>query len=373
MDKYDVVIIGGGPAGATAGYLLAKNGFSTAIVDSMKFPRPKLCAGGITSKTKRVFEKIFDFKMEDLAVSDSDHVNFFFGGRRISSVDGIPLHFVDRGSFDHELIKRFVSVGGVLHENERVRRKDIGDDFLRLRSGEKIGFSVLIGADGALSEVRKLMEPKYKPSGFCVELEVPSKERLPKAVDLYLDTVKIGYLWDFPSKNGRCLGIGADMSEAKMIKPKLIDFMKKHSCYDPAIKIKGAMIPFKEYVKVDNFKEKVLLIGDAGGLVDPVTGEGLYFAACSGLFAFEAVRACLRDGESLPQTYQGYVKYIHRIIDLMAFARHKLYFPLIRKILLNTLGRQNWFMRRSCNRILDGFSFKGTARSVEFLLKKHCR
>lgn len=143
-----------------------------------------------------------------------------------------------------------------------------------LSSGEVLSYRYLIGADGANSQIRKLVDSKYKPNALCLEFDY-STYPIEDEIQVFFSVINSGYGWCFPKKDKYAIGIGSDVKNSKIIRTKLQKFCNDIGKGFNEQKISGAMIPFGKFVKKP-VSENILLIGDAAGFVDPVTGEGLY-------------------------------------------------------------------------------------------------
>ena len=332
MERYQAVIVGGGPAGSALGYLLRKEGISACVIERSVFPREKLCGGMLTEKTADLLEEIYgtrDFPCRNV----TSDVEIFMGTTRISYASVKPrLYLVERREFDNELIERYKAAGGALREGVRVRDVDTRRRRLTLTDGTEIGYRVLIGADGANSRTRKLVDPDYRANAFCAEATSPTPEAS-NPVRIYFGGMPGGYGWRFPKGGYDAVGIGGEIVKGYDMKAALIKFAEDAGAPVEPSKIRGAMISDGHYVRRP-YKGSVLLIGDAAGLIDPVTGEGIYFALRSASYAASAIAALLRDGVSLADTYGADIRKIHAIMDSGNRCRRVFYNKLVQPLLL---------------------------------------
>ena len=301
MRHYDVVIIGGGPAGSSLAFLLKKQGVSCCIVEKAVFPRDKLCGGLLTEKTVSTINRIYgDIGFPHERISKT--VSLFCENKKLSTVTTQSVFYlVERKAFDDYLLMQFKNNAGEVFEGESIHNIAQSEHIVELQSGLSIQYSVLVGADGANSYVRRLIAPQYRPNAICVETSITSNS-ISDEICVFFTDGPSGYGWCFPKSDYFTVGMGGDVKYNRDIRDTFSQFaemigkpISKHS-------IRGAMVPFGKYVKRP-FCEDVLLVGDAAGLVDPITGEGLYFALRSSEIASKAIIERLRAKTSFDRTY----------------------------------------------------------------------
>jgi flavin-dependent dehydrogenase len=227
---------------------------------------------------------------------------------------------------DHRLLNEAIAAGAEDYQGTRVETIDEAGGKLVLDGGQVLTFKVLIGADGAASPVaRHLFGRAFDPNtiGFAFEAEVPGGCEEDALMSIDFRIVDWGYGWNFPKKDTRTIGLGA----LKALDQDLMEKMKRYLVLegvDPeSVKIKGAHIPLGDYHKVPG-RANVLLAGDAAGMVDGITGEGLAYAMESGAEAAEAAAEAIRVGKPANAigAYRKRVKYIHAELDKANKLRH---------------------------------------------------
>lgn len=353
MLHYDVLIIGGGPSGSSLAFLLLKQGISCCIIDREKFPRDKLCGGLLTEKTVSLIESIYgDIHFPCERISSS--VSLFFGEKKLSNVTTqSKFYLVERRKFDNYFIDRFRELGGIVYEKENVQSVDQSQHIVELQGNKKIGYKVLVGADGANSFVRKMVAPDYKPNAICVESSYKS-DVVDDEICVFFTEKRSGYGWCFPKNNYYTVGMGGDTKWNKKIKESFIAFSEKIGKPVEKHTIQGAMIPFGKFVKCP-YKKDILLIGDAAGLVDPITGEGLFFAFWSAMFASTAIEKQIKDGTAFDRTYAKEIKAIHSIInEANRFNKSFFSYGVKNRILPLLEGREN-IVRYYCDNLLANY------------------
>lgn len=291
---YTTIIVGSGPAGSSAAYTLAKHGIDACIVDKAVFPRDKLCGGLLTLRSKKIFAQVFDGSWNSTFEYKANGVKFFYKSRLLNSVENYSeLFFTSRIVFDDYLLKMAKAKGATSYQGKAVASIDLNNKICRFRSGEEITYDYIVGADGVNSIVAKSIfgEPFNKQTiGFALEIEVDKKQsnRMVTDPEIYFGIARWGYGWIFPKKHTLTVGIGGVHAHNPDIKKEFNEFLKTIFGEVPSGKIKGHYIPFGEYRKTPGLNN-ALLVGDAAGLVEPITGEGIAFAMQSGYFAALAI------------------------------------------------------------------------------------
>lgn len=291
---YQVVIIGAGPAGTSAGIKLQQFGISSCIIDKAIFPRPKLCGGLITQKTIDIMSKLniglFD---ESIIKYRTNKVNIDACNSPISSFESLtPFTLVDRIDFDDYLLRKYKQLGGKTIEGSYISQIDASSQSVLLSSGKRFSYEVLVGADGATGISSKCVGNSAFPRAFGIEASIPTSQLVqqPQGITLDVGYLPDGYVWIFPK--GQNTTIGLACSFRKEI--DYIDILKKYimsKCNaNTQYTIKGAFLPYgKHSAKITQEQSKLLLVGDAACLTDCVTGEGIYFAIKSGMIAADTI------------------------------------------------------------------------------------
>lgn len=317
--EYDVVIAGAGPAGSAAAAVLAGRGLSVALLDRRDFPRNKLCGGLLTWKTRRVLERVFGPGILDGATDHvSDRYEILHRDRLLAEGRSPePFVLVKRRVLDMRLLELARARGAAFFPNRAVAecRPERGE--LATVGGEVFRGRYVIGADGAGSVVRKCLgadrEAWRRGLAGAVEILVP-REALPGAVDhprLYAGVVDTGYGWVFPNSDGMVVGL-CGLMRGKPDYPRLLrDFLGFHGALEMrGLAVYGHPLPYGNYLKTP-YGGRALLAGDAGGFVEPLLGEGIFYALTTGRYAAEAVIEALdRGGEPGP----AYARRIRRVL-----------------------------------------------------------
>ena len=321
---HDVVIVGAGPAGATAAHVLAQKGVTVLLLDKAEFPRDKLCAGLLTWKAVDVLERVYGETPEALLAtgvfdSAASGYRIRFRNRTISAGEMFyPFHFAMRRAFDKHLLDRAVRAGAKARLGEAVAAVDPVAGVIRLARGEEIRARHIIGADGVTSVVRRgcpFDGAAWKAGlGGAMELYLPYDDpRLAGAVHedlrashptVYAGFLRAGYGWVFPHKERLAIGIGGhSLLHGREFRAKFREFLDFLGLPgELADASKGHGLPYGNYLEKP-WHGRALLVGDAAGLVETLFGEGIYYALRSGELAGEAVAAALTRGTDPTVSY----------------------------------------------------------------------
>lgn len=339
---YNAAVIGGGPSGATAAYLLASKGYRVALIDKCTFPRPKLCAGLITWKTVDILNRVFGYSPPQLIkrgiiIHTSRDYRIYFRGQEIvrRRLD-FPLHFVNRRSYDHFWVRAAQNADAELFIGCKAISVDIGQRTVTLEDGTFIRADVIIGADGVWSMVRKALFPEQRfkqrwRSNLAMTIETNVSLADGAAGDtfasLHFGHVPWGYAWCFPNPGHQIAGIGAlgakpDACLAKAFRQFLSTFSPPP---EPLDVWQGHALPFGNYVNPPGIG-RIMLVGDACGLADPLLGEGIFYAHRSGELAAQAVLAADPHGKDPASYYRRSLnQHVLRELRWIKFYRNLLF------------------------------------------------
>ena len=161
--SYDVVIVGGGPAGATTGRVLAANGIPSLIIDKARFPRPKLCGGLLTIKTLNLVQQVFGVSIDELKhhsifdnICEKYELNVGFEKTLISDKAAIPFYLSERDVYDTFLLHKTRDAGVAVLEGDGIKKVDPDNGLVFTGSGRTFKAKFIIGADGYNSVMRQI-------------------------------------------------------------------------------------------------------------------------------------------------------------------------------------------------------------------------
>lgn len=316
--NYDVVIIGAGPSGIAAGHNIINNNLSCCIIDKQEFPRNKLCAGGVTQKTFELLKSLNlgqEFKGENTIVSKG--VSIYLKDKYITDIACKGnTYLVDRFEFDEYLVRAYEKKGGKLLENTKIKNIDTENNIITLADNQNIKFKYIIGADGAVGITRSLVDKDIKANGFCLQVDIDKINTNYNSdnMSMYYGVLPYGYGWIFPKKNHLSVGFIGEYDKKIDYKCEFENFLNNIGINCDRSEFKGAFIPFGQYLNKPINKEKnLLLVGDAAGFVDPITGEGIYFAVLSGIKASETIIKAIKNKDI--NIIDEYIYEIHNITN----------------------------------------------------------
>ncbi len=298
----DVVIVGAGPSGCSAAWDLTVDGLQVLLLDRTEFPRKKTCAGGLTVKAVRALRysiaPVIQKSVCNLSVScRMRHPNL------LKSNDPI-CHMVERSAFDYFCLKKTVAAGVRFAVVKRIDKIVESDRSVSLvTDGGMIRARFLIGADGFHSRVRRLTGrfARFRP-GFAVEGLVDRAP--PNDLNMGFDFSRVagGYGWVFPKAEHINVGLYTLRSDVKITHQDLVDYAVRRIGRPVPTRITGSRLGMGGW-RYRPGRGRVLLVGDAAGLVDPLLGEGLYHAISSGQAAASAIVDAMDTGRDACKAY----------------------------------------------------------------------
>ncbi len=297
-DTWDVAVVGAGPAGAAAA-IAARRARPTArvlLLDAAQFPRDKVCGDGIAVHA-----------LDVLAGLGVDTARLVAGTTpitrlRLRSPRGVeaarslarPVHVVPRVQFDHLLVQEATAAGAVL-QHRRVRSAEELVDGVLLDGAVRA--RIVIGADGAESALRRISGARPpRPGSVALALRgyAPVTERTPGEQLLTMTKSHWpAYAWVFPIGDGRAnVGYGELLKGAPPSRAQLVQRLHELLPDVRPQSLRGHRLPLSTG-RPDVGLGRILLAGDAASLINPLTGEGIFYAVLSGSLAGAAAAGAL--------------------------------------------------------------------------------
>jgi geranylgeranyl reductase family protein len=338
----DVMVVGAGPAGASAACALARRGVDVLLIDRKEFPRDKTCGDGVPPGSIEI--------LNDLGMGDKIRAAGFYPihGIRIGAPagrtwetsfrakrDGAQFYVAPRAQFDSliqshavESGARFLQ-GGVkapIEENGRVTgvRAVANGRAAELRS------QVVIGADGATSAVARALRPTTRSPehhrSIAIRAYVDGIETLPNRVEFYFYKRFVpGYGWVFPLGRERAnVGVVMRADKYRSAGASLRELMTEFLA-SPAVasrlrpghrvdNVESWQLPNGAVDRFRNAFDGALLVGDAASLVDPLTGEGIHNALVSAKIAAEVIGGAIERGDTSMKSLSEYDRRCGRVL-----------------------------------------------------------
>ena len=310
--SFDVVVIGAGPSGSLSAYHLARAGCNVALVDAKAFPREKPCGGGIQVRAVR--------RLPDgwrrVVRSELNRVSFTYGLERpFLRHSNEPLVYgVLRSEFDQFLLDAAVSAGAHFFGGSRVNCVESGRRSHVLARTQRVLFSApfVIGADGANSVVGQVLTPRdsfFWQAALYSEIPLESCWRVPEdpcAMRIDWGSIPGGYGWVFPKSGSANIGVGGPAAIGRLLRPYLNRFLASvgllESGTGDAVEFTGHQLPtLTRRTRLSG--KNILLVGDAAGLVEPFTGDGISYACHSAEIAATWVLKALGGEDVRPEDY----------------------------------------------------------------------
>lgn len=287
-----VAVLGGGPAGSTTAERLARAGLKTIILDE-KLAWEKPCGGGITYKAYSQYPYLLENDTRKKIVTETLLAAPKAGAVKMALVH--PLLIYSRFDLNQMLLQRAEQAGAQI-EKERVLGIERGVSGWRIKTRTGlIDADYCVVATGARNPLREVgTQYRAEDTMYALGYYVPTDQA---HVDIQFLPNLEGYIWVFPRCGHLSVGICGKGESAQVLRSRLERYMEEKGIPRKDAKFYGHMLPALEKPGWKNNRlagDGWIAVGDAGGLVDPITGEGLYYAVRSGDLAS---RVLLADGE----------------------------------------------------------------------------
>jgi geranylgeranyl reductase family protein len=289
---WDVAVVGGGPAGLAAAHAAASAGARTVVLERAEHPRYKTCGGGLIGTSLSAAAALIKVPARDRI----DAITFVENGRRSftrRTGAGPVLTMVRRDDFDHAWYRAARTVGATVRQNALVRTisQDEEAATVTLGDGEEIRARVVVGADGSAGISTRHVGVTFDQQdlGLEVELAATEADRAHWRGRVLLDwgPVPGSYGWVFPKDDELTVGVIMAKGRGAETKRYLSDFVARLGLADrPVVRDSGHLTRCRR-VDAPLRRGRVLVAGDAAGLLEPWTREGISYALRSGSWAGE--------------------------------------------------------------------------------------
>jgi len=358
-------VIGAGPAGSTTALQLSRAGASVLLLDRARFPRDKPCGGGLTIRAVRRLPVSIDPVVED--VVDRVELRLAYGPKFEHGSNEPLVLMTQRRRLDALLAAEAAAAGAEFRDGTRVTGVEVDGRGATVSTGrERFHAEAVIGADGANGITARSQGLCAAPSfGVALEGNVAyqhvSEARYRGRIVFELGNVRGGYGWVFPKGDHVNVGVGGWEPEAPRLRTFLRRLCHAHGLSeDNLLGVKGYRLPVARADAV-LARGRALVVGDAAGLVDPLSGDGLYEAFLSASAAADATLELLAGRASGLEPYEAEVKgALSRQLASSWAAKHALdRFPR----LMFTVARAG-FVQRALERLARGDPHPRAARQL---------
>ena len=324
---FDVAIVGAGPSGSLLAYYLGREGYRILLADKEKSPGGKVCAGGLPVK----IVEIFPFDINPLIEKKIFEVTLTRGlENRCWRLSPKPLLYtVSRGKLDDFILRKALNAEIVFSEGPKVERFSLEGEAWSIKIGDKVvRASLLVGADGVNGIVAKTL--RLTPSSHFhigIQYEVPIRslknprypEYLERGMVLDWGPFEDSHTWVIPKNETASVGIQGPNEIGKELKEYLDNFLRHYGVSPAGLEVRGELMPHRTEENPITGK-RFLLIGDAAGLVNFWTGQGIFYTIKSARFAAVIINSFLK-GET--ESLDGYEFAVNREITKEIKASHQ--------------------------------------------------
>lgn len=306
MEKWDAIVIGGGPAGCEAARECAVRGLRTLLLERSRLPREKPCGGGVSLAAEKLLAADLPPRVAEVRCR---FLRTLHGGWKRELVYPYPfLASVRRAALDAYLLERAVAAGVTVRETQEAEGVEAGalslarapEVEVRVGSGRLLATGVVV-ADGVTGKIsRRLRGPwSSRDLALCFTAEAEGDEHRDdpfrrEGIEVHYAFVPMGYGWLFPKSDRLYVGVGAYLPAATGLGQAFAEFVRRNRlrlCSSP----RAALVPVGGGARV-MVGDGWLLAGDAAGLADPFSGEGIRYAIASGQMAAATLATCLGRG-----------------------------------------------------------------------------
>ena len=302
--RYDVAVVGAGPSGSWTATLLARRGVRVALIDP-SHPREKPCGGGVTSRALAIVRDAVTLTTDAVLVDSARFVDSTAGTDAIVQLptESAALLVSSRSLFDGLLYEAAQTAGADVIRARVVdaRRHDHGFELITA-DRTRIATSFLVGADGANSLIRRRMATAFRRRQLSIATGFFAHGVTSSEIVVEMTTDPAGYIWSFPRSDHLAIGICAQADApitAEALRCAARQWIARTGVGDGArLEPYSWPIPSLLAADLDSLQlsgRRWLTVGDAAGLVDPITREGIFFALQSAVIAADVIASTAAD------------------------------------------------------------------------------
>lgn len=289
--SFDVIVVGAGPAGSLLARELACQGRAVLLIEKKKLPRYKACGGGLTRRARHLIPFDIEGLIEDRAHTTRLRVDYRTAFAQTADPPAVDLVMRDR--FDHFLVQQARAAGAVIQDQTRFLAVSGPPGNLTVETTRGAFRSgLIVGADGTRSRVARALGLPLKyhvMPALEAELAIAPTllRRFAGSIVFDFGVIPGGYAWLFPKKAGLSAGILVRGRPANRLRPHLMRYLARNGLPGSECirSLRLHPIPCRPDRRNRYADPRGLVVGDASGLVDPVTGEGLFYALKSAWIA----------------------------------------------------------------------------------------
>lgn len=376
IHKYDcdVLIIGGGPAGSALAFYLAKQNIKVIVIEAQKFPRDKICGDGVSPIALAELSRIGITDLEQFSkLNEINKVGLFIEDQKVtidlSKPEHLPFHarIIPRIHLDNWIYLAAKKAGAVYYEDTRLCNYSIEESLVTAelkQAGQtlKVKAKMIVGADGSNSTVARLFNGSkaiddYQLLGlraYYENVNGPSDR-----VDIYFSGANFpGIYWMFPiGEHAANIGLAMVSKTLPKSEQHVKSLLTNHINSNKDIverigngiikgKISGWPLTFYNPKNIIS-SNRMLLVGDAAGLINPLSGDGIQYALLSARWAAESIIPCVANNDYSSAAMQVYTKKIKKELAydfalsnlLIQFGRNKTFKPIWMEIMAVLIER----------------------------------
>ncbi|RLI95046.1 MAG: hypothetical protein DRO90_01055 [Candidatus Altiarchaeales archaeon] len=316
MQNYDVVVVGSGPSGLSAAFTCANLNLDVLVIE--KFPiekKHKICGGMISPMAEKYISEIFEREIPSRVMSSPNKVSIFMvsPSGKSGKIKGEKLINVERDNFDRWLLELIEKEG--VHIQDRTTLTKIDENKITVRRNGKekiIKARYIIGADGVFSLVRRNIAPEIKFKTIAIAQEFLKRENIKNRFYMFFNKdFSPTYIYLVPKRDYLLFGNGILNRDMDLMQKSRL-YVEKYLCLEfEVIGMEQWFIPRSKFLG----KGDVLLVGDAAGLCNAFSGEGIRLAIKSGYLAGKAIYNAINLGKNAIDVYRNLMREVIRYVD----------------------------------------------------------